>query len=117
MRKVRITDAGNTHRYATNIIRRKGYKIFYVPDLDNEYGGTFWAIKEGRDFISDDILHVLALINIWEEFGDEWYTQPKYPLEKYNTIYYYSTLEFETAEDLQRLSQEEYEDIVLLNIM
>lgn len=111
-RKVRITDAGNTYRYAANIIRRKGYKIFYVPNLDNEYEGTYWAIKDERDFISDDILHVLALINIWEEFGDEWYTKPKYPLEKYDTIYYYSIFEFETVEDLQRLSQEEFEDIV-----
>ena len=77
MSEVRIADAMNTYKYALTVIRDKGYKIFLLPDSREEYLGDYWAYKDGRDFIGGDPLRVLGLIGIWEQFGDEWYTNPK----------------------------------------
>ncbi|HEX9061911.1 MAG TPA: hypothetical protein VF941_17160 [Clostridia bacterium] len=71
-RKFRIADAANTYNPALNLIREKGYKIYLLPSQNEELYGDYWAIKDGSDFIASDPLRLLALINLWEEYGDEW---------------------------------------------
>lgn len=71
-RRCRIADAMNTHKFALQIIFKKGYKVFLVPDEREEYLGDYWAVLNDRDFIAGDPLRLLGLINIWEEFGDDW---------------------------------------------
>jgi len=68
----RITDAGNTYNDALSVIKDKGYKIFLLPDIREEYLGDYWAIKDNRDFIASDPLRLLGLISMWEKFGDNW---------------------------------------------
>jgi hypothetical protein len=103
-RLCRISDAGNTYNYALTIIKNKGYKIFLVPDAREEFLGDFWAIKDRRDFIAADPLRLLALINIWEELGDEWYTKPTYKIERlYNQIIEVALYEKQEIMNLQDL--------------
>lgn len=74
-RKLRLADAGNTHNYALEIIRSKGYSIYLYPDEREEFYGNLWAIKDKHDFIATNPLSLLGLIALWEHFGDEWRAQ------------------------------------------
>ncbi len=71
-RELRLADAANTYNRALAVVRKKGYRIYYYPDEDEERTGCFWAIKDKRDFIASDPLGLLGLITMWEYFGDEW---------------------------------------------
>lgn len=71
-RVFRICDALNTWRPALSVLRKKGYKLFISPDPREEFYGEFWAIKDGRDFIASNPVALLGLVQIWEEYGEQW---------------------------------------------
>ncbi|MEZ0007160.1 hypothetical protein ABH942_002539 [Flavobacterium sp. 28YEA47A] len=60
----RLSAEINTHNSALRIIKSKGYKIFLYPNITDELYGTYWAIKENRDFIAEDPLKLLGIITI-----------------------------------------------------
>lgn len=68
----RLSAEANTYNPALRIIKSKGYKIFLYPDQSDDLYGTYWAIKENRDFIAEDPLQLLGIITIWETNGDHW---------------------------------------------
>ncbi len=68
----RLSAEINTYNSALRIIKSKGYKIFLYPSESDEFFGTYWAIKENRDFIAEDPLRLLGIITIWETNGDNW---------------------------------------------
>jgi len=68
----RLSAEINTYNSALQIIKSKGYKIFLYPSESDEFFGTYWAIKENRDFIAEDPLRLLGIITIWETNGDNW---------------------------------------------
>jgi len=74
-RDLRLADAMNTYNAALGAIRGKGFRVYLVPDAREDHLGTFWAIKDRRDFIASDPLRLLGLISMWEYWGDDWQTQ------------------------------------------
>lgn len=109
MRECRIADAMNTYQYALTLIYQKGYKIFLVPDVREEYLGEYWAIKDQRDFIADDPLRLLGLIHIWENFGDEWYENPRFPLLNDDKIL--SRALPDTIADFEAMSEQDFQTL------
>ena len=51
---------------------RRKHRVTKLSALQNECYGEFWAIKDGRDFIARDPVALLGLVQIWEEYGEEW---------------------------------------------
>lgn len=71
-RDLRLADAMNTYDAALGVIRGKSYHLYYLPDEREGFGGDYWAIRDGRDFIASDPLRLLGLITLWEHLGDNW---------------------------------------------
>jgi hypothetical protein len=71
-RKVRIASAGNTANHALEALKAKGYSVVLYPIAGEDGLNDYWATKDGRDFIASDPVEVLALVALWEQFGDEW---------------------------------------------
>lgn len=74
-RKARIASAGNTTNHALEALKAKGYSIVLYPATSDDGSNSYWATKEGRDFIGRDPVEVLGLVALWEQFGDDWRDQ------------------------------------------
>lgn len=80
----RMTDHPNLYNRALTILEAKGFKLFLLPVPDKEDPGRcyYWAVKGGRDFDAEDPLRLLGMIAIWEQYGDDWYHNPKMETKK-----------------------------------
>ncbi|MBC7865558.1 MAG: hypothetical protein IAF38_21470 [Bacteroidia bacterium] len=109
----RMTDHPNIFQYALAIIKSKGFKLYKIHHRTKENMGlyTWWAIKGKRNFDASDPLRLLGMISIWEEYGDDWYHQPKKAIEKEKSIL--SSYEFpENTEEFAKLNDEDFFAVV-----
>lgn len=106
----RISDHSNTYNSALRIIKSKGFKIFLYPvEAAGDYG-SYWAIKEKRNFLADDPLRLLGIITIWETFGDDWIKQQF----NYDNVFdeIASKAYPDSVADIEKLSKNEFDNLV-----
>ncbi|UUC45138.1 hypothetical protein [Flavobacterium cerinum] len=104
----RLSAEANTYNSALRIIKSKGYKIFLYPDQSDDLYGTYWAIKENRDFIAEDPLRLLGIITIWETNGDNW-SGPNHENIRDKIA---SNAFPDSVADIEKLSEEDFEVLV-----
>ncbi|MCD6068028.1 MAG: hypothetical protein K0S33_2854 [Bacteroidetes bacterium] len=108
----RMTDHPNINNYALTLLKKKGFKLLIQPhDTEDDSGFTWWAKKGGRNFDASDPLRLLAMVNIWESYGDDWYTNPKMGIEKvWDQL---ADRAFPNGpEDFENMSEEEFQSMV-----
>lgn len=109
--KCNLADAANTYNIALSIIKAKGFKIFIYPDENEEDLGHFVALSNSRRFFASDPLRLLALVNIWENNGDDWRSSKNYRIEdQYNKIL--DRAFPDKVEDFQSMNKVDFEEMV-----
>ena len=106
-----MAEAGNTYNYALAVIVKKGYKIFLVPDKRDDFFGEYWAINKTHRFVGSSPLVVLGLIGIWEDFGDNWWSNSDKNPKSYLSKIENRALPDELA-DFENLSDAEFNEFV-----
>jgi hypothetical protein len=67
---LKLAEAMNTYEIALFMIKNKGYKIGI--ELENDEITTYKAFKDKKEIYGFNPLSLLALVNIVEEYGDNW---------------------------------------------
>ncbi|MCE3227591.1 MAG: hypothetical protein K0S32_2142 [Bacteroidetes bacterium] len=109
----RMTDHPNIYNCALTVLKSKGFKLMIWPNPseENPANCTYWAKKGGRNFDAQDPLRLLGMISIWEEYGDDWYHNPKVKTEKIRQLLDDRAYPDDVS-DFEKLSDEEFRSFV-----
>ena len=65
-----LSQHANVYDTALVLVERKGFRVW-----QDQSRRTFWAEKDGWDFLADDPLGLLGLVTIWEHLAPSEYSE------------------------------------------